>query len=157
MKKKCKTCPNAVQIEDLKRCQSKRCRPKGAIYCGECISQQAGDFMNPFFCKKCHPDNQKKKRARPAVKAERKPVDETGWCHRLVRLRNACKLTQPEMAKVLGTTRRSYQEWEYGDHDMLTVTKISCWHLARAIKPKLAKQWPEGKEAEKLINERVKR
>jgi len=158
--KKCKTCPNAVHAADLKRCQSKRCHPKGNIYCPSCISQQEGDFMSPFFCKKCNREKLRKSRPKPVaapVRAERKPVDKTGWCMRLVRLRHALKLSQPDMAKILGPSLRAYQGYEYGRYEIPAIGKVACWHLAITLKPKLAKQWPEGENLEKLIEKKVEK
>ncbi len=151
MKKPCESCKSLTDREDLKRCQSDRCRLKGECHCDSCIEQHGESLAAPFICNRCHPEKQKKKRVKAPVKPKRPPVDKSGWCHRLISLREAIGVNQSEMAKALGSSRRAYQNWEYGEKKMLNISKVNCWHLAKALAPKLAKQWPEGRHAKALI------
>jgi len=167
MKKRCEDCGKLSDREDLKQCQSAKCRPKGEIFCEECISQHGSGFHAPFYCNQCHPNKSKRKKSEKTQDARKKPDEmlkmRSGPHKRLCRLRFVLQLKQRDMANVIGVSRRSYQFWEadpdWEDPDksqMTNLAKVSCWHLASALAPELCEDWPEGEPRKALIESRTK-
>lgn len=161
MKKPCRLCQVPTDSEDLKRCQSPRCRARGDCYCNDCIEQCGEGFHAPFYCNSCNPDKQPPKRKKRtnkkagSKKTGKRKLNLSGRHARLIRLRAFLGLEQAQMANVVGISHRSYQDWELSDAKMSTAGKVSCWHIATSVAPEFAGDWPEGEHAQKLIERMV--
>ena len=144
MKRKCELCKTPTETTEMIRCQTDRHGHLGSAFCQKCVEQVGGGgFAAPYHCKRCAPKKPRGKKGKPAPKPKPKKKDRHD---RLVKLRKALGLRQPEMAKLFSISPRQYQDNEYSESSMNNQAKILAGSIAARFAPDCSIDWPEYDE-----------